>query len=189
MIFKVKRAMTTNVVTISPDATVDDACAMLLRHHISGLPVVNADNHLVGIVSERDLLELFSDSSCDSHSISEYMQRKVLTVTEDDHLTDVVDLFVRQGFRRIPVVRGQELVGVISRRDLIRFIRDLRQRLRGALDEEKMQFNTQQEIADHCGIERDVVQRCFRSSDTPIKKDGGFYRLSKNDLVELFGCA
>jgi CBS domain-containing protein len=125
MIFQVKRAMTTNVITIDPDATVDDACAMLLRHHISGLPVVDSDRRLVGIISERDLLELFSDSSCETHLISKYMQRKVLTVTEDDHLTDVVDLFVRQGFRRIPVVCGDKLVGVISRRDLIRFIRDL----------------------------------------------------------------
>ena len=125
MIFQVKRAMTTNVITIDPDATVDDACAMLLRHHISGLPVVDSDRRLVGIISERDLLELFSDSSCETHFISKYMPRKVLTVTEDDHLTDVVDLFVRQGFRRIPVVCGDKLVGVISRRDLIRFIRDL----------------------------------------------------------------
>jgi CBS domain-containing protein len=97
MIFQVKRAMTSNVITIGPDATVDDACAMLLRHHVSGLPVVDADDNLVGIVSERDLLELFSDTNCESHPISDYMQRRVLTVAEDDHLTDVVDLFVRQG--------------------------------------------------------------------------------------------
>ena len=181
--------MTTNVITIGPNATVDEACAMLLRHHISGLPVVDSDKQLVGIVSERDLLELFSDSSCDSHPISEYMQRNVFTVTEDDHLTDVVDLFVRQHFRRIPVVRDNKIVGVISRRDLIRFIRDLRQRLRGALDEEKINFRSQQEIADHCGVDRTAVQRCLRSNDRDIKKDGGFYRLSRNELESLFGCA
>jgi predicted site-specific integrase-resolvase len=61
--------------------------------------------------------------------------------------------------------------------------------LRGALDEEKLQFRSQQEVADHCGIERDVVQRRFRSGDSPVKKDSGFYRLSKNELNELFGCA
>jgi biotin operon repressor len=80
-------------------------------------------------------------------------------------------------------------VGVISRRDLIRFIRDLRQRLRGALDEEKIQFSSQQEIADHCGIDQAVVRRCLRSKDANITKDRGFYRLSKNDLDALFGCA
>ncbi|MDP6720064.1 MAG: CBS domain-containing protein [Pirellulaceae bacterium] len=185
----VKRVMTTNVVTIRPEATVDDACAMLLRHHISGLPVVDCDDRLVGIVSERDLLELFSDSKCQSHLISDYMQRNVVTVTEDDQLIDLVDLFVRQRFRRIPVVCGDKLVGIISRRDLIRFTRDLRQRLRGRLDDEKILFRSQQEIANHCGIERSVVQRRLRSGDKPVKTDSGYYRLSKNDLTALFGCA
>ena len=57
------------------------------------------------------------------------MQRNVVAVTEDDGLTDVVDLFVSRGFRRLPVVRGDKLVGIISRRDLIRFTRNLQQDL------------------------------------------------------------
>ena len=107
------------------------------------------------------------------------MQRTVLTVTEDDSLPDVVDMFVSRRYRRIPVVRDGKLVGIISRRDLIRFTRELRQIIQGARNEEKLLFRTKQEIADHCGIDRSVVIRGLQSGDAFVVKDGDFYRCRK----------
>ncbi len=129
MAFKVKDAMTTAVVSVLDDATIDEVFSLLLRHHVSGLPVVDSENRLVGIVSELDLLMLLNNPESDKSHVSDYLSGNVLTVEEDDLLTDVTDLFLTHNFRRLPVVRDGRLIGVISRRDLVRYIRDIRARV------------------------------------------------------------
>ena len=130
MAFKVKNAMTKAVVSVSEDATIDEVFSLLLRHHVSGLPVVDSEDRIVGVVSELDLLMLLNNPESDKSLVSDYLSGNVLTVEEDDPLTDVTELFLTHNFRRLPVVRDGRLIGVISRRDLVRYIRDIRERVK-----------------------------------------------------------
>jgi CBS domain-containing protein len=130
MAFKAKDIMTRQIVTVREDASVDDVCELLLRYRISGVPVVNNQGDLAGIVTEYDLLSLLSATDHEHRSVSEVLSKEVVTVDEDEPLTDVADRFLDKGLRRLPVVKNGRLTGVISRRDLVRFIRDVRQRVR-----------------------------------------------------------
>ena len=129
MAFKVKNAMTKAVVSVSEDATIDEVFELLLRHHVSGLPVVDSEERLVGVVSELDLLMLLTNPESGESHVSDYLSGDVLTVEEDDPLAEVTELFLTHRFRRLPVVRDGRLIGVISRRDLVRYIRDIRSRV------------------------------------------------------------
>jgi len=125
--------MTAAVISISEDARIDEVFELLLRHHVSGLPVVDDDKNLVGVVSELDLLVLLDGQASESSPVSEYLSGNVLTVREDDLLTDVTELFLKHNFRRLPVVRDGKLIGVISRRDMVRYIRGIRSRVQAEM--------------------------------------------------------
>ncbi|MFV2066866.1 MAG: CBS domain-containing protein [Pirellulales bacterium] len=129
MNFKVKHAMTDKVVTVRDDASIDEVCDLLLRHHVSGLPVVDAEEQIVGVITEHDLLDLLYNPEMEHAQVADYLTRDVLTVEEGDMLIDTVELLLNRNIRRVPVVRGKKVVGVISRRDVVRYIREVRQRV------------------------------------------------------------
>lgn len=113
--------MTKNLVTLEPDTTAEEAIETLLKHKISGAPVVDLDGKLVGIVSEYQLLAVIYDEEFKNQPIKELMTKEVLTVEEETLLTEIANLFIVHRIRRLPVLRDGELVGQISRRDIIRF--------------------------------------------------------------------
>lgn len=127
--FEVTDIMTTTVVTVSPDATMKEAAALLLRHRVSGVPVVDDDRRVLGVLSEFDLLRLVYSPEFEFDRVADHMSAKVLTVTEHDSLVDVVDLFLSNSIRRLPVVRDGKLIGLVSRHDLIRFVLMTRDRI------------------------------------------------------------
>jgi CBS domain-containing protein len=135
--------MTRTVLTVGPDATLLEAATRMLEAHVSALPVVDAGGKLVGILSEGDLLRRAETGTARRHSgwaelllgpgrladeyvhahartVHDLMTDTPLTVTEDSALSDVVDLMQRRHFKRVPVVRGEALVGVVSRADIVR---------------------------------------------------------------------
>ncbi|MFV2069727.1 MAG: CBS domain-containing protein [Pirellulales bacterium] len=112
--------MTDDVLTFSPETTVDDAIRTLLERRISGAPVVDADGQIRGIISEYQLLEVVFTPNLRSSTVGKCMTADVVTVSEDAPLTDVATQFVLHRIRRLPVVRDGRLVGVVSRRDLLR---------------------------------------------------------------------
>jgi CBS domain-containing protein len=139
-----KDVMTTPVVTIAPDMPLRDTVALLLERRISGVPVV-ADGRVVGMVSEHDLLrrpelgtdgiaferpwwvrllegESFPADYVRSHAgrARDFMTRPVISVVEDTPLRTLAAIFVRRHIRRVPVLRGERLVGIVSRADLVR---------------------------------------------------------------------
>jgi CBS domain-containing protein len=130
MAFKAKDVMTRQIVTVRETASVDEVCELLLRYRISGVPVVNEQGELAGIVTEYDLLSLLYSAELEPCTVSDVLSEGVVTVDEEDLLTDVAERFLNEGLRRLPVVSQGRLTGVISRRDLVRFIRDVRQRMR-----------------------------------------------------------
>jgi CBS domain-containing protein len=113
--------MTKSLVTLGPNTTAQNAIEELLKHKISGAPVVDLDGELVGIVSEYQLLAVIYDEEFKNQPIKELMTNEVLTVEEDTLLTEIANLFIVHRIRRLPVLRDGELVGQISRRDIIRF--------------------------------------------------------------------
>jgi CBS domain-containing protein len=128
-----KDIMTTNVVTVYVDDTIDRAVALMVRHRISGLPVLDREDRPVGIVSEFDLLELICEGETGQNRVSDYMSHGVFCVTEQDTWVTVADLFREKHVRRLPVLRDGRLVGIVSRHDLMHAIRDARRRIRREL--------------------------------------------------------
>lgn len=116
-----KAVMTDNVVCLSPHATVQQAIDTLIGHKISGVPVVDERQKLVGIISEFQLMEIVFDPALKERPISEFMTRDVITVGENALLSDLVSLFVLHRIRRIPVLRDGRVVGLIARRDVLEY--------------------------------------------------------------------
>lgn len=113
---KVREIMTSGVVSVPEDSTIEDAARALSRHRISGLPVVNAAGGLVGLVTEYDLI------SKKGHTVADIMSRGVISVTEDTDVEEVSHLLTNRRIRRVPVLSGDRLVGIVSRSDLIKQI-------------------------------------------------------------------
>lgn len=138
-----KDVMTTNVITITPDTRVIDVAKLLLEHHISAVPVVDADGRVLGIVSEEDLIHrpelgvrrrrggwlsfLAGDEEVTAEYVkthglraAEVMTRPVVTVSEDTSLGAIAELLEARHIKRVPVVRDGRLVGMVTRVDLLR---------------------------------------------------------------------
>ncbi len=135
--------MTTAVAKVTADTSVPDIVDLLLRRRISAVPVVDADDRIVGMVSEGDLmrrhetgterhrswwLTLFTNTSdlagdyTKSHGMHAHdiMTQPVLTVTEDATLPEIAQTLESKRVKRLPVVRDGKMVGIVSRADLLR---------------------------------------------------------------------
>ena len=132
--FKAKDIMTTQFVSVRKDDSLDHVLTELLRRHVSGLPVLDGDGHLVGVITEHDVLGLLYEPGGESKSVCGYFTEGAITVDELDSLTEVADLFLSNPVRRLPVLRDGKLVGIISRRDLVRYIHQVRMRFTHELE-------------------------------------------------------
>lgn len=112
--------MTADMVTVRPDASIEDAIEMLLRDQISGLPVIDDDGRLVGVITEFALLAVAYDRRVKNHTVSQHMTRELITVEVDDPISRVADLCIVHRVRRVPVMQNGRLVGIIARRDVLR---------------------------------------------------------------------
>lgn len=112
--------MTTDLVTVRPDASIAEAIQILLSQSISGLPVVDDDGRLVGVITEFALLAVTYDKRVKNHTISQHMTRDVITVDIDDPVSRIADLCIVHRVRRVPVMQDGRLIGVIARRDVLR---------------------------------------------------------------------
>lgn len=119
----------TEVVTVEPDTPLMRAVYLMLKHDISGMPVVDAQGRLVGILTERDCIVKAVEAGYLEElggEVAEYMTMDPKTVGPDDSLMDVAERFTDSPFRRFPVVLHGKLVGVIGRRDVLRAMRPKR---------------------------------------------------------------
>ena len=116
--------MTEDVVTIRPDSSIQEAIELLLKLGISGLPVTDEEGHLVGIVNEFALLAIAYDDQVREENVSQHMTTDVLTVDADAPVNKVADLCIAHRVRRVPVIKGGRLVGLISRRDVLKALYD-----------------------------------------------------------------
>jgi CBS domain-containing protein len=140
--------MTRSVVTVTPDTTILQAANIMLQRHVSGLPVVDKAGKLAGIVSEGDFLRrseigtqrkrgrwlkfiLGSGRAAadfvheHGHKVSEVMTREPLTISEDTALEEIVTLMENNNIKRLPVMREDKLVGIVSRANLLQAVASL----------------------------------------------------------------
>jgi CBS domain-containing protein len=139
--------MSSPVVTTVPDMPIKDAIRLLDRHDITAMPVIDDRERLVGIISEADLLRgeivrdpraharpLAEDASARPSVIGDVMTVGVLAVHESTDASDIARLMLDTGVKSIPVTRGQRVVGIVSRRDLIRALASDDRRIEKSID-------------------------------------------------------
>lgn len=139
----VREVMTTPVVTVPRSWTVKQAVHLLYAEDITAAPVVDDEGRMVGIVSEMDLLRgefeadpraylrpMAQPESPPPTTVEEVMTPNVRTARESEDAMELVDLMITTGVKSVPVVRGTELVGIVSRRDLMGMLAHGDQRIR-----------------------------------------------------------
>ncbi|MFA0754964.1 MAG: hypothetical protein OXFUSZZB_002545 [Candidatus Fervidibacter sp.] len=113
-----KDIMTTRVVTVKPSTPIADAARLLVRRKISGVPVVDEKDKtkVVGILTEADLLAAPSGAK----TVAEVMRKRVISVAPDTSVDDIAATLVKRKIKRVPVLDGGKLVGIVSRIDVLR---------------------------------------------------------------------
>ena len=119
--YQVKDAMSSEVVSIRPDVTIEAAIRILLEHNVSGAPVMD-DGRLYGIISQFQMLEVIYDPAVKDLRVQDLMTSNVLSVEESDLLGTAANMLIVHRIHRLPVMRGRKVVGIISRSDLLRYI-------------------------------------------------------------------
>ncbi len=116
----VRQIMEEDVVKVSPTSSVMAVAELLSEHHFGSVPVADPDGTLRGLVTEFDLLKaLEQDKDLRKVAVSEIMTREVVTATEDMSLMNLIHLLQERHLIRVPVVRGNTLVGMVARRDVV----------------------------------------------------------------------
>lgn len=123
---KAKNIMQSSLITVKQDTPVIEAINILGQNKITGLPVVDDDMTLVGLVSEKDVLSIayhvladVAGNAMDAKKIGDIMTKDVVSFRLDDNLADICQCFMNKPFRRVPVLDNGKLVGIISRKDII----------------------------------------------------------------------
>lgn len=140
--------MTKDVVAVTPHSTIEKAAKIMLRMHISGLPVIDDAGNLVGVVSESDFLRRGEIGTGRKHAawlkffmgpgraaaefvhergrkVEDVMTRQVISVQEETSLADLVDLMEKHDIKRLPVMRGKVPVGIVTRTNLLQAMSSL----------------------------------------------------------------
>ncbi len=123
VMLKAKDIMSSDVVSVKEDAPIYEALQMLLKSDITGVPVVEDDMTLVGILSEKDALGLFyRPKSAAGRTVADFMTKPAIFFDHDEDLSDVCECLINSYFRRVPVTNKGKVVGIISRPDIIAYI-------------------------------------------------------------------
>jgi CBS domain-containing protein len=112
-IMQAKDIMTRDVITVTPAMSVKSLAMTLIKNQISGAPVAGKGGKIVGVVSEADIV---GKKGKDVKSI---MSTKVISVTEDTPVEEIARLMTTHKIKRLPVMRGADVVGVVSRADIV----------------------------------------------------------------------
>jgi CBS domain-containing protein len=108
-----KEIMTRDIITVSPSMKIKDLAMTLIKNQISGAPVASKDGKILGVVSEADII---SKKGKDVRAI---MSKKVISVSEDATVEEVAQLMTTHAIKRLPVMNGAAIVGIVSRADIV----------------------------------------------------------------------
>ena len=125
-----KSIMTIGVITVKADTPIYEALYLLAKNKISGIPVVDDEEQVVGVLTEKDVLRILVDKKLDVKSmVDDYMSHDVICFTEEDSAIDVCKFFIRSNIRRVPIVKDNKLVGIVSRADIIPLILEAKNKI------------------------------------------------------------
>jgi CBS domain-containing protein len=110
---RAKDIMTREVITVSPSMTIKNLAMTLIKNQISGAPVAGKNGKIVGIVSEADIV------GKKGKDVKAIMSKKVISVNEDTPVEEIAQLMTTHKIKRLPVMRSDEVVGVVSRADIV----------------------------------------------------------------------
>ena len=121
---RVSDYMTKNLITFKPEQSVEEVIQSLISNRISGAPVVNENNELVGIISEGDCIKHLSDSRyynmpIDDNTVESRMVKNVETIDANMSIFDAANKFLEAKRRRFPIVENGKLIGQISQKDVL----------------------------------------------------------------------
>ena len=120
---RAKDVMSKRVMTLKPDSRVVDVIRLLAEHKVTGAPVVSDDMHLLGMVTEKDILMmLLYDKNIKTKTVDDLMTKEVMSFNEEDDLMEIFKILVENNFRRVPILSNGTLTGIVSRRDIIHFL-------------------------------------------------------------------
>jgi CBS domain-containing protein len=158
---KAADVMVSSVISVRSDATVQEVADVLLKHRISGMPVMGPNGELVGIVSEGDLMrrpeagtvrrpswwltflgsrEELASEYIKSHSrkVADVMTRRVVTASPDTPVADIATLLEKHGIKRVPIVADGKVVGIVSRANLLQALACLKSVPAASTDDESI---------------------------------------------------
>lgn len=116
----IQAIMTRDVISVDTIAKIRTALELMKKHKIGGLPVVDEDKHVWAIITERDIISLFT-GMISGVKVEDAMTRKVVTATPNMSIFEAEKTMVEQGFRRLPIVTNKKPVGMITARSILRF--------------------------------------------------------------------
>jgi len=185
--------MTRKVITVGPDCSIADAANLMLRNHISGLPVLDKVGDLIGIVSEGDFLRRseigtqrkrpswlqfltstgrLADEFVDERGrkIGDVMTRDPVTVSDDTPLDEMVALMESKGVKRLPVMRSGKMVGIVTRANLLQAVASMAK-----------------EIPDPTSDDDHIRSRLLKIYDATDWRPIGLQVAVRNGIVHLYG--
>jgi CBS domain-containing protein len=185
--------MTKDVITVNPHAPIIDAANIMLRCHLSGLPVIDDDGTLAGIISESDFLRRSEIGTGRQRSawlqffagpgraaidfvhergrhVEDVMTRDPITVDEQTPLDELVQTMEKKGVKRLPVMRGKLLVGIITRANILQAVASLAK-----------------EIPDPTADDEHIRDRIMRQIQKMDWRPAGFQVTVRNGVVHLYG--
>lgn len=185
--------MTKDVITVTPHTSIQDAARIMLRCHLSGLPVVADDGSLLGMISKSDFLRRAETGTTRKRSpilqffasagkladdfvhergrkVEDIMTRGAISVNEQTPLNELVDLMEKHDINRLPVMSGKVLVGIVTRSNLLQAVASMAREIPDPTADD-----------DHI---RDRVTRTIGSADW---RPAGFQATVRNGIVHLHG--
>jgi len=117
-----KDIMIDDIITVKKDTRVGKIIRLLVQNRITGLPVIDEDNHLIGMVTEKDVLEVLSSGKIKGKIVEDIMSTEITAFNENEDLMNIIKCLVDNNFRRVPITSGNILKGIITRRDIIKFL-------------------------------------------------------------------
>jgi CBS domain-containing protein len=120
---------------VKKDLPIFEAVKLLVEHNISGLPVVEDDMTLVGMLSEKDVVDLsYESEKAQNKTVNDYMTEPAVHFKENSALLNVCDFFNKNIFRRVPITSDGKLIGIISVKDVLNYVLQMRKEKVGCTD-------------------------------------------------------
>lgn len=120
--FSARQLMTKGLITVRPESSLGEALSLMADYSISGLPVVEEDMRLIGIITEKDLMPYFYSQAIPPTHVGEIMTTDLTAFAPEASVFDICECLLHSNFRRVPIVQDGILVGLVSRADVIRYI-------------------------------------------------------------------